>query len=145
MTLTYHIVYNNLSEDEKQQIYTLWKGVLPIEEQKRRIDSVAIALKDQDKIVGVSSVYVGNLAQKQYYFLRIFVSPKYRNRIINVQGDNFITYAKSLLQENNKDNCCGVAVYLESKTISSKLMKKFGLEPFQTKNNLIIWYCDFNV
>ena len=86
MKLKYELVYKNLPEEYKKQIFKLWNSVLNKEEQLKRIEQVIIVFKNEDdKIVGVCTVYTDILRSnnKLYYFFRSY-TPKPQNPMLSL-------------------------------------------------------------
>ncbi len=147
MKLKYELVYKNLPEEYKKQIFKLWNPVLNKEEQLKRIDQVIIVFKNEDdKIVGVCTVYTNILKSnnKLYYFFRSYIEPNSRSNFFNLKGDSATTVAKNFLKTYEvSPKPHGFIIAIENPKLSPKLMKKFGLNPLPNTQNKV-WYEDFN-
>ena len=145
--LDYEIVYRNLTVETKDAIFKLWENVLPDTVKKQRIEQVfAIAKNNQGNLVGVSTAYLDVLETfGTYYFIRVFVHPAYRDRLISRRGSNFIQLAKTKLREypNQDQSPAGIVLELENNKISSKLMQSFDLTYYGIRSGRPTWYYNF--
>jgi hypothetical protein len=145
--LKHELVYKNLSEEYKEQIFELWNSVLNKEEQLKRIDQVILVFKnDDDKIVGVCTVYTDILRpnNKLYYFFRCYVEPNSRSRFFTLKGDSAMIIVRNFLKNYEvSPKPHGFVVVIENPKISPKLMRKFGLNPLPNTQNRV-WYENFN-
>lgn len=145
--LSFEVVYKNIPHTYKKQILQLWDNVLPKSEQLKRIDQVVVVAKNSNnEIVGVTTVYKDIFKPKNelFYFYRMYVDPKYRNRIINRNGNNMTTITKEYLrdlQEYEKPK--GIIAVLENKKISDKIMLMLGWEPLNSPINEKMWISKF--
>lgn len=153
---TYEVVYKNLSEADKQQIFELWDSILPKEVQEVRIHEVVVIAKNPEgKVVGVSTAPIIDTLIKNdpYYFLRVYVKPEYRSRVIQRDRPGFISNAKEFLRTYTGDQPKpkGVAVWLENPKITDELMIEIGMNKLPNDQSSAtgpekgkIWYYNFD-
>jgi hypothetical protein len=79
-----HVVWNSLGPKRRDELVRFWldhRAIPSVEEAQRRTQEVVcLALDPQDRIAGVSTVYVGPFGpgKKPYWFYRTFVRPDCR-------------------------------------------------------------------
>lgn len=152
MNLNYNVkyVYQNLTAIQKKEIIELWitAKVVEYQEALQRVEQVSTTITFQEKIVGVSTVYLHHLGDRGiYFFFRMFIKEEFR-------GSNLVR--KKVMQTNFQElkkrfsnKAQGIAVELENQKLASlgkntHYMQKRGYEYFsQSSKDLQLWYVDF--
>ncbi len=144
-------VYKNLSIDEKQNVINLWTNaeVLTQDQAKDRLSEVSLLILENEKIIGVSTVYVNDFISpnNQYFFFRMFIDERSRgsNKLrTQVMQKNYLE-----LKKHFSDQVNGIVIELENEKLSklgetSNYFVKRGYTYYgKSIRGLQLWYVDF--
>lgn len=145
-------VYKTLSEEQKSTVIQLWtsSGVLSLLDAQSRVNEVSTLIKEEDTIVGVSTVYLKDFIKPNnpYFFFRMFIDQAHRGS--NVLRSKILAINFNELKKSYGSKAHGIVVELENQKLSklgenTDYMQKRGWS-YAGKNpaGLQVWYVRFD-
>lgn len=144
MDYTYKAYYKCLPEELKREIINLWvsEGVLTLEKAINRVDDVVLVGFDpNNKVCGVTTVYLEKLLDGYYYFFRMFIKESERGKI-KLKGSK-LTH-EFLKDFDHPLKPKGVVAVAENVKITNRVMKSQGWSYFgKNEKNQDVYYVLF--
>ncbi|MBU1927631.1 hypothetical protein KKG77_01385 [bacterium] len=152
LNLEIKFVYEALSPKEKEGVVRMWTNahVLSAEEAVRRVEQVSVLILFGDEIVGVSTVYLDHLSEKDnaYFFFRMFIKKEYRGS--NVLRTKLMQLNFNELKKRYAQQIKGLVFELENKKLAhlgehTNYMTKRGyIYHGKSSRGLQLWYVRFD-
>ncbi|APW65131.1 hypothetical protein LPB137_04390 [Poseidonibacter parvus] len=150
--LNLKFVYQSLTKEEKQDILSLWisSGVLSKEQAYKRIEEVSTLILNNNKIVGVSTVYPQYFIRSDsiFFFFRMFIQQEFRGS--NSIRKKLMQLNYSELKKRFENKAYGLVVELENKKLdnlgkNTNYMTKRGYTYYgKSPRGLQLWYVMFD-
>jgi hypothetical protein len=152
LNLNIKFVYGALSQKEKEGVIKMWINarVVSAEEALRRVEQVSVLILFGDEIVGVSTVYLDHLSEKDnaYFFFRMFIKKEYRGS--NALRTKVVQLNFHELKKISQQRTEGLVFELENNKLAklgehTNYMSKRGYTYYgKSKRNLQLWYVRFD-
>lgn len=145
-------VYGHLSPKEKEGVIHLWTrcGVVSLAEAQKRVEQVSTLITCNEKIIGVSTVYVCDFAAPNtpYFYFRMFIEEAFRGS--NALRTQVMQVNFHELKKQYGDTIYGLVLELENTKLAhlgekTDFMRKRGYTYFgKSARGLQLWYVRFD-
>jgi hypothetical protein len=128
-TQTVQIVYSNISADLRKDIISMWvnTGALTLEQARTRVYEVVAVNFEENRLIGVTTVYKSYYKDQPYFFLRVFKKTVRNVAFFPRNKEGILKATFNFLKENN-EGMEGIVCIAENTRITPQMMSFFGYE-----------------
>lgn len=126
---TVQVVYNNISFDLRKDIINMWvsTGALTLEQARTRVFEVVAVNFEENRLIGVTTVYKSYYKDQPYFFLRTFKKTVRNVAFFPRDKEGILKTTFNYLKENN-EGMKGIVCIAENPRITPQMMSFFGYQ-----------------